>query len=77
MPTAGIHLLKALSHSNSVPSSVSSKNFSSTFENDIRVSLSNSEGDLGKPDWIPSPSVGLCDRSIVAISHRKRKIRTD
>lgn len=58
MPTTGIHLLSAPSHSNSAPSSVSNKNFSSTFEKAMRGSASNSEGDCGKPGR--PLSVGLC-----------------
>ena len=53
-PTTGIHLRRALSHSYSVPSSVSSKNLLSTFENETRSSASKSEGDTGKPEGCPS-----------------------
>jgi hypothetical protein len=57
MPTTGIHRLSAPSHSNSAPSSVSSRNFSSTVEKAMRGSASNCEGDCGKPDG--PPSMGL------------------
>jgi len=58
MPTTGIHLLSAPSHSNSAPSSASNKNFSSTLEKATRGSASNSEGDCGNPGR--PLSVGLC-----------------
>src|SRR5579871_5718820 len=63
MPTTGIHLLSAPSHSNSAPSSVSNKNFSSTFEKATRGSASNSEGDCGNPGG--PLSVGLCAASML------------
>lgn len=42
--TVGIHRFKAVSYSNSWPSSVSKMNLSSSFEKEMRGSLSNSEG---------------------------------
>ena len=59
-PTTGIHLLRAVSHSYSVPSSVSRIYLSSSFENDTLLSESNAEGECGKPDgcWPSSDAVG-------------------
>jgi hypothetical protein len=70
MPTTGIHLLSAPSHSNSAPSSVSSKNFSSTFEKATRGSASNSEGDCGNPGR--PLSVGLCAVSMLGFLGSKK-----
>lgn len=47
--TTGTHLLNAVSHSNSVPSSVSKRNFPSSFEKEILSSASNADGDVGNP----------------------------
>lgn len=46
--TVWIHRFNAVSYSNSCPSSVSKINLSSSFENEMRGSLSNSVGSCGK-----------------------------
>lgn len=51
MPTTGTHRLRSLSHSYSLPSSVSRMNLSSSRENETRGSSSNAEGDWGNPVW--------------------------
>lgn len=57
VPTTGTHLFSPLTYSYSVPSSVSRIHLSSSFEKEIRESLSNSEGDWGKPDRAVSGAV--------------------
>ena len=53
-PTTGTHRLRSLSHSYSLPSSVSRMNLLSSREKETRGSASNAEGDCGKPVRRPS-----------------------
>ncbi len=59
VPTTGTHLFSPLMYSYSGPSSVSRIHLSSSLEKEIRGSLSNSEGDWGKPDWAVSWIAGV------------------
>jgi hypothetical protein len=59
VPTTGTHLFSPLTYSYSVPSSVSKSHFSSSLENEMRGSLSKSEGDWGKPEWAGSGEASL------------------
>ena len=59
--TVGIHRFNTVSYSNSRPSSVSRINLSSSFEKEIRGSLSNSEGSWGKFDGGGGAPSGLGD----------------
>ena len=45
LPTTGIHRFRAVSHSNSLPSSVSRMNLLSSLEKETRGSASNEDGD--------------------------------
>lgn len=59
VPTTGTHLFSPLTNSYSLPSSVSRIHLSSSLEKEIRGSLSNSEGDWGKPDWVFSGMISV------------------